>query len=139
MRDAVFLIVAILFVGCATTKSVSVDKRTQTYDAPKEQVYNAVISSYTEYGFGIQNSNMQSGVVTSSYKVTSGMRAALTGTYRLRYNAVVRGDSTQSRVRLTITAQQKSLGGWQAANMTGSDAEKLYKQAFASISQKVSN
>lgn len=137
MRNAALLLAALLLAGCATTKSVSVDKRTRTYDAPKERVYNAVISSYTEYGFGIQNSDMRSGVVTSSYKVTSGLRAALTGTYRLRYNAVVRGDSSQSRVRLTITAQQKSLGGWQAANMTGGDAEKLYQNAFKSIGKKL--
>jgi hypothetical protein len=136
MRNAV-LLAALLLAGCATTTSVPVDDRTQTYDAPKEEVFNAVISSYTEYGFGIRTSDMQSGVVTSSYKVTSGMRAALTGTYRLRYSAVVRGDSTQSQVRLTITAQQKSLGGWQAANMTGGDAEELYKKAFKSIGKKI--
>jgi len=137
MRNAALLLAALLLIGCATTTSIPADQRTRTYDAPKAEVFNAVISSYTEYGFGIRTSDMQSGVVTSSFKVTSGMRAALTGTYRLRYSAVVRGDSTQSQVRLTITAQQKSLGGWQAMSMTKGDAEGIYKKAFKAIGQNV--
>jgi hypothetical protein len=40
-------------------------------------------------------------------------------------------------VRLTITAQQKSLGGWQAMSMTSGDAEGMYEKAFKAIGRNV--
>jgi len=137
MRNAALLLAALLLAGCATTKSVSVDKRTRTYDAPKNEVFSAVVASFTEYGIGIQRSNQSGGIITTSYKTSSGLQAALTGQSRLRYNAVVRGDSSRSRVRLTITAQGKSLSGWQAMSMTSGDAEGMYEKAFKAIGRNV--
>jgi len=137
MRNAALLLAALLLVGCATTTSIPADQRTRTYDAPKNEVFSAVVSSFTEYGFGIQRSNQSGGIITTSYKTSSGLQAALTGQSRLRYNAVIRGDSSQSRVRLTITAQEKSLAGWQAMSMTSGDAEEMYKKAFKAIEKNV--
>jgi uncharacterized lipoprotein len=137
MRQLLLLFLALLFVGCATTTSIPADQRTRTYDAPKNEVFSAVVASFTEYGFGIQRSNQSGGIITTSYKTSSGLQAALTGQSRLRYNAVVRGDSSRSRVRLTITAQGKSLGGWQAMSMTSGDAEEMYDKAFSAIGKNV--
>jgi len=137
MRNAALLLAALLLVGCATTTSIPADQRTRTYDAPKNEVFSAVVMSFTEYGFGIQRSNQSGGIITTSYKTSSGLQAALTGQSRLRYNAVVRGDSSQSRVRLTITAQEKSLAGWQAMSMTSGDAEEMYEKAFKAIGKNV--
>jgi uncharacterized lipoprotein len=137
MRNAALLLAALLLAGCATTTSIPADQRTRTYDAPKPEVFSAVVASFTEYGFGIQRSNQSGGIITTSYKTSSGLQAALTGQSRLRYNAVVRGDSSRSRVRLTITAQEKSLGGWQAMSMTSGDAEGMYKKAFKAIGRNV--
>jgi uncharacterized lipoprotein len=137
MRNAALLLAALLLAGCATTTSIPVSQRTRTYDAPKNEVFSAVVASFTEYGFGIQRSNQSGGIITTSYKTSSGLQAALTGQSRLRYNAVVRGDSSRSRVRLTITAQEKSLGGWQAMSMTSGDAEGMYKKAFKAIGRNV--
>jgi len=137
MRNAALLLAALLLVGCATTTSIPADQRTRTYDAPKNEVFSAVVMSFTEYGFGIQRSNQSGGIITTSYKTSSGLQAALTGQSRLRYNAVVRGDSSRSRVRLTITAQERSLGGWQAMSMTSGDAEGMYKKAFKAIGKNV--
>jgi uncharacterized lipoprotein len=137
MRNAALLLAALLLIGCATTTSIPADQRTRTYDAPKNEVFSAVVASFTEYGFGIQRSNQSGGIITTSYKTSSGLQAALTGQSRLRYNAVVRGDSSRSRVRLTITAQQKSLGGWQAMSMTKGDAEGMYQKAFKAIDKNV--
>jgi uncharacterized lipoprotein len=137
MRNAALLLAALLLAGCATTTSIPADQRTRTYDAPKNEVFSAVVASFTEYGFGIQRSNQSGGIITTSYKTSSGLQAALTGQSRLRYNAVVRGDSSRSRVRLTITAQEKSLGGWQAMSMTSGDAEGMYEKAFKAIGKNV--
>jgi uncharacterized lipoprotein len=137
MRQLLLLFLALLFVGCATTTSIPADQRTRTYDAPKNEVFSALVASFTEYGFGIQRSNQSGGIITTSYKTSSGLQAALTGQSRLRYNAVVRGDSSRSRVRLTITAQEKSLGGWQAMSMTSGDAEEMYDKAFSAIGKNV--
>jgi len=137
MRNAALFLAALLLAGCATTTSIPADQRTRTYDAPKNEVFSAVVASFTEYGFGIQRSNQSGGIITTSYKTSSGLQAALTGQSRLRYNAVVRGDSSQSRVRLTITAQEKSLGGWQAMSMTSGDAEGMYEKAFKAIGKNV--
>ena len=137
MRQLLLLFLALLFVGCATTTSIPADQRTRTYDAPKNDVFSAVVASFTEYGFGIQRSNQSGGIITTSYKTSSGLQAALTGQSRLRYNAVVRGDSSRSRVRLTITAQEKSLAGWQAMSMTSGDAEEMYEKAFKAIGKNV--
>jgi len=137
MRNAALLLAALLLAGCATTTSIPASQRTRTYDAPKNEVFSAVVASFTEYGFGIQRSNQSGGIITTSYKISSGLQAALTGQSRLRYNAVVRGDSSQSRVRLTITAQEKSLGGWQAMSMTSGDAEGMYEKAFKAIGRNV--
>jgi uncharacterized lipoprotein len=137
MRNAALLLAALLLAGCATTTSIPADQRTRTYDAPKNEVFSAVVSSFTEYGFGIQRSNQSGGIITTSYKTSSGLQAALTGQSRLRYNAVIRGDSSQSRVRLTITAQEKSLAGWQAMSMTSGDAEGMYEKAFKAIEKNV--
>jgi len=137
MRNAALLLAALLLAGCATTTSIPADQRTRTYDAPKNEVFSAVVASFTEYGFGIQRSNQSGGIITTSYKTSSGLQAALTGQSRLRYNAVIRGDSSQSRVRLTITAQEKSLAGWQAMSMTSGDAEEMYQKAFKAIGRNV--
>jgi len=137
MRNAALLLAALLLAGCATTTSIPADQRTRTYDAPKNEVFSAVVASFTEYGFGIQRSNQSGGIITTSYKTSSGLQAALTGQSRLRYNAVVRGDSSRSRVRLTITAQEKSLGGWQAMSMTSGDVEEMYEKAFKAIEKNV--
>jgi len=137
MRNAALLLAALLLASCATTTSIPASQRTHTYDAPKNEVFSAVVASFTEYGFGIQRSNQSGGIITTSYKTSSGLQAALTGQSRLRYNAVVRGDSSRSRVRLTITAQQKSLAGWQAMSMTSGDAEGMYEKAFSAIGQNV--
>jgi uncharacterized lipoprotein len=137
MRNAALLLAALLLAGCATTTSIPAGQRTHTYDAPKNEVFSAVVMSFTEYGFGIQRSNQSGGIITTSYKTSSGLQAALTGQSRLRYNAVIRGDSSQSRVRLTITAQEKSLAGWQAMSMTSGDAEEMYKKAFKAIGKNV--
>jgi uncharacterized lipoprotein len=137
MRNAALLLAALLLAGCATTTSIPVSQRTRTYDAPKNEVFSAVVASFTEYGFGIQRSNQSGGIITTSYKTSSGLQAALTGQSRLRYNAVVRGDSSRSRVRLTITAQGKSLSGWQAMSMTSGDAEGMYEKAFKAIGRNV--
>jgi len=137
MRNAALLLAALLLAGCATTKSIPADQRTRTYDAPKDEVFSAVVMSFTEYGFGIQRSNQSGGLITTSYKTSSGLQAALTGQSRLRYNAVVRGDSSRSRVRLTITAQERSLAGWQAMSMTRGDAEGMYEKAFKAIGKNV--
>jgi len=137
MRNAALLLAALLLAGCATTTSIPADQRTRTYDAPKNEVFSAVVASFTEYGFGIQRSNQSGGIITTSYKTSSGLQAALTGQSRLRYNAVVRGDSSRSRVRLTITAQEKSLAGWQAMSMTSGDAEGMYEKAFKAIGRNV--
>jgi uncharacterized lipoprotein len=137
MRNAALFLAALLLAGCATTTSIPADQRTRTYDAPKNEVFSAVVASFTEYGFGIQRSNKSGGIITTSYKTSSGLQAALTGQSRLRYNAVVRGDSSRSRVRLTITAQEKSLGGWQAMSMTSGDAEGMYEKAFKAIGRNV--
>jgi len=137
MRNAALLLAALLLIGCATTTSIPADQRTRTYDAPKNEVFSAVVASFTEYGFGIQRSNQSGGIITTSYKTSSGLQAALTGQSRLRYNAVVRGDSSRSRVRLTITAQERSLGGWQAMSMTSGDAEGMYEKAFKAIGRNV--
>jgi uncharacterized lipoprotein len=137
MRTAALLLAALLLAGCATTTSIPASQRTRTYDAPKNEVFSAVVASFTEYGFGIQRSNQSGGIITTSYKTSSGLQAALTGQSRLRYNAVVRGDSSRSRVRLTITAQERSLGGWQAMSMTSGDAEGMYEKAFKAIGRNV--
>jgi len=137
MRNAALFLAALLLAGCATTTSIPADQRTRTYDAPKDEVFSAVVMSFTEYGFGIQRSNQSGGLITTSYKTSSALQAALTGQSRLRYNAVVRGDSSRSRVRLTITAQEKSLGGWQAMSMTSGDAEGMYEKAFKAIGRNV--
>jgi hypothetical protein len=137
MRNAALLLAALLLAGCATTTSIPAGQRTHTYDAPKNEVFSAVVMSFTEYGFGIQRSNQSGGIITTSYKTSSGLQAALTGQSRLRYNAVIRGDSSQSRVRLTITAQEKSLAGWQAMSMTSGDAEGMYEKAFKAIGGNV--
>jgi len=137
MRNAALLLAALLLAGCATTTSIPASQRTRTYDAPKNEVFSAVVASFTEYGFGIQRSNQSGGIITTSYKISSGLQAALTGQSRLRYNAVVHGDSSRSRVRLTITAQEKSLAGWQAMSMTSGDAEEMYEKAFKAIGKNV--
>jgi len=137
MRNAALLLAALLLAGCATTTSIPASQRTRTYDAPKNEVFSAVVASFTEYGFGIQRSSQSGGIITTSYKTSSGLQAALTGQSRLRYNAVVRGDSSRSRVRLTITAQEKSLGGWQAMSMTSGDAAGMYEKAFKAIGRNV--
>jgi hypothetical protein len=40
-------------------------------------------------------------------------------------------------VRLTITAQERSLAGWQAMSMTKGDAGGMYEKAFKAIEKNV--
>jgi len=133
------IIVTLFLVGCATlvsVKDVPPDVRTQTYQAPYEQVFSAVMEAYTAKGFGVDEADREVGLVKSQYKQSSNIVGAKS---RSRFSAsITKVDSSTTRVRLTMTAQQQSVGGWSSASVTQKRAHELYASAFDTIGDQLS-
>jgi len=131
-----FLVVFLFLVGCAagprtTTKNVGTEVRTEVFEAPYDDVFQAVRSAYTVKGFGIEEASRDAGLLRSQYKQSSNVTGAKS---RSRFSAsLTQVDSMQTRVRLTMTAQQQTVGGWSAATLPQSDARKFYTDAFETI------
>jgi len=138
----VFLVVVLFLTGCAagpmvTTKGVATDVRTEVFEAPYGDVFQAVRSAYTVKGFGIDEADRGAGLLRSQYKQSSNIVGAKS---RSRFSAsLTEVDSTQTRVRLTMTAQQQTVGGWSAATLSQSNARKFYTDAFGTIREQLDN
>lgn len=57
---------------------------------------------------------------------------------RSRFSAsITRVDSSTTRVRLTMTAQQQSVGGWSSVSVSKKRARQFYIDAFETIGEKL--
>lgn len=141
MRTSIFrtipivIIATTLFAGCATTKSISQNQRTQVYDAPYEQVFKAAVQAFSQEGYSIEQADSETGVINTGYTTNSTLAAAFVGNSRTKLNAVVsEAGSTRTEIMLNITAQKKSaFQGWQAQSMSKSKAQGMYDEWFTRI------
>ena len=80
--------------GCATTQSIPIEDRSRTFEAPHDQVLQAVADCFIEDGYGIANMDSQMGFITTDYKQGSGLTGLLIGDTRTKVSAQVRSAGT---------------------------------------------
>lgn len=124
-----------LFAGCTTTQSVSVEDRSQTYDAPPRVVLDAVIETLTVEGYPVDYVERRSGLVSTGYKY----ERAFLDERRIRANAYVDGIA-QGRTRLTLLLSLEDVdeqGKVSAETLRGSTARERYRELLDEVEARV--
>lgn len=126
--------VALLLVGCATTEGLPVEDRRRLFDAERDSVISAVVTTLTEEGYQVSELDRQTGLIITDTRKTFGYlsgldRTSVTG----RVQSV--GDQPgglRSRLTLTISTEQEG-GIMPGSRMRGSKAREIYDELFRSI------
>lgn len=135
MRYGTFVL-ALLLTACATgpritSQNVNPDVRTDTLEASYSKTVDAIMSAYSAKGFGVDKVNESAGLIKSGWKQSGNIVGSKA---RSQFSAQVsRIDSTATQVRLTMTAQRRSLGEWSAVSMPKQKAESFYTDAFSTF------
>jgi hypothetical protein len=108
--------------------------RTRNYSADYAKVFGACAEYCNVRGFPVESASESSGIITTSWKETSGI--LLTGRAKLNFS-VKKVSERETRVVLNITAQQEDLGtftkSYSAWTGTESQAKEAYDKVFAQI------
>lgn len=80
------------------------------------------------------------GIINTDYTNNSNWKAFWSGDERTKVNTLLKSVDNGTRVRLTISVQNKSaLSGWNSANMSESKAKEYYQKMFEKIGEQLSN
>lgn len=129
----------LILQSCATTQSLSDDVRTKIYNSDYDQVFKAVVQTLSDGGYIIKNMNSEIGIINTDYTNNSNWEAFWTGDERTKVNALLKPLNNGTRVRLTISVQNKAaFSGWNSASMTKSQAKEYYQKIFKKIGKRIS-
>jgi len=133
-------LVMLILQSCATTQSLPDDVRTKIYNADYDQVFKTVVQTLSDGGYIIQDTDSEMGIINTDYTNNSNWEAFWSGDERTKVNALLKSVNNGTRVRLTISVQNKTaLSGWNSANMSESKAKEYYQKMFEKIGEQLSN
>lgn len=77
------------------------------------------------------------GIINTDYTRNSAWAAFLKGNRRTKVNALIKPLNNKTRVRLTISVQEKNLFSWSNASMSKSNAKEYYQKLFTEIGKRI--
>lgn len=144
------IIIAALAIGCASSiytasSSEQAGLTWMRFDAPKEDVFNIMLTRLQTGTAQIQTVNKDLGIITTDWMQSgSALATAMTGGQRSRSTFNIIEDSNnpnQSILKINMAYQTRSgsFGGWQDQPITKAMAEKSIKPIFEIIQQDLAN
>lgn len=148
MKPVVYLFVVLtifLFVSCASSVYNLPDNEkdpiiSRTYDVAYATVFNTCLETLEESGWTINNTDKESGIITTEYKLNDNvLTSALMGQYRSKYSVRIKKiDDKKSKVTLTIQSErEKAAGSWEPETMTQYNYESQSKDFWAKLTSKI--
>ncbi|MFB6098930.1 MAG: hypothetical protein ABEK84_07455 [Salinibacter sp.] len=130
MRHAFLLIgLSVVLFACATTEGLPIEDRRRTFEAEKDSVISAIVTTLTEEGYQIEQVDRQTGLIITDTRKTFGF---LSGLDRTSVTARIQGEGGQTQVTLTISSEQEG-GLMPGSRMRAGEAREVYDKLFRSI------
>jgi len=135
MRKLIFLLVMLMMVvGCATTQTLNVQKRTRVYNADYVTVFKAAVDFCNANAFPIIMVDKDLGILNTGFKENDGVSKFFVGDKRTSFSLSIRECTDGTTVIAIISCEEKTLfGGWSQQTGLSSDAEALYESLFDKI------
>lgn len=139
-RHLTILAITLFLASCATTQSISNEVRTKIYEDSYDNVFRTIVQTFSDAGYVLDTADPETGIINTDYSQASEWEAFWSGDERQKINALISKQGDQTRVRLTVSVQNKAaFTGWQNKNMSQSKAEEYYEKLFAKISENINS
>lgn len=135
------IIMSLLFYGCATMQSISVQNRTHVYNASYINTFKAAIDYCNEKSFAILQADKDLGIINTDYKEADGASAFFFGNKRVKINLSLKDIASDSTQIIAIISAQNAgaFGSWQQATMSESQAADYYNMLFTGIENQLNH
>ena len=128
------LLLALLLVGCASTRSVPEAQQTRRYEVPKDRVMTAVTEALEAEGYTIDRVDPASGLITAAPRTAMPLSDPLAGTatQHLRAQVTDAGPGAELTLAIDWTREQGYARSTPMA-VRAADAQAAYETLFARI------
>jgi len=135
MRSAsLCLLLALLLVGCASTRSAPETQQTRRYEGPKDRVMTAVTDALEAEGYTIDRVDPASGLITAAPRAATDLSDPLAGTATQHLRAQVTDAGPSAELTLTIDwTRKQGYGRTTPMAVPASDAQAAYETLFERI------
>jgi hypothetical protein len=134
----IFLGLATVLAGCATTQSLNVSQRSRTYKADYSTTMKGCVTYCEVQGFPLQTVNEKMGIMSTDYRENDGTSKFFFGNVRAKITFNLHAvDSASTKVVANIVSEQEKgnvfFRSYSAATMTGGQATNIYTSLFDAI------